>query len=419
MAHNKNGLLDVPPTARLEKLHSPTTPHWHESHTRRYGDLFPHAPALADIMQGGLGDCYLLSALGAIINHPNGPEVIEKCMLDRSSGSVSGEVILRLYDKGLVPRYVKMSKKVASGVGAHGTLWVKLFEKGYAALFGVGGAYKGIEGSAKGGDAEAAYNQGHGAYRAVLGHEAKLFKCSIENDNTFTYLMSLTKENECVNQREIPIVRDEVFGGDEGLVKEWMNWYTCAKYKGWQAVIATSQVYRRHDWEKFLQCYGTGMPQDAQTAISSWINAGGILPGKRGSGQYAFWQRKRFTDIKDALAAQKPVSVATYEKVAKPEKMFPKKGHAGEGLAWSGIVGLHAYAVLATRTDTDGLCWVQLRNPWGDWGVKYEKGTYKEGEKEGRQYLRPVVDRGAGIFEVELSDLCKRFDQITIGTKVE
>jgi hypothetical protein len=412
MAHNKNGLLDIPQGARLQRVHSPTTPEG-ESHTRKYGDLFPHPPRLNDIWQGGLGDCYLLSALGAIINHPNGPEVIEKCFLDRGSGGASGEVILRLYDDGPTARYAKMSKRVASGVGAHGTLWVKLFEKGYAALFGVGGAsYKGIEGNTSD------YGQGHGVYRAVLGHEAKLYRCS-HNDQMFTYLISLMKENESVNQKEIPLVKNAVFGGDEKLVKAWMNWYTSEKYRGWQAVTGTSQVYYRQDWARFVLAYGTDMPHEVFSAIQSWINAGAILPGKRGSGEYAFWQRKRFTDIKDALDAHKPVSVGTYDQVAKPEKMFTEKGHAGEGKAWSGIVGKHAYAVLATRTDTDGLCWVQLRNPWGDWGVKYDKGTYTEGEKEGRQYLRPVADPGAGIFEVELSDLCKRFKEHTIGTKVE
>jgi hypothetical protein len=415
MAHNKNGLLVVPPTARLEKVHSPTTPKG-ESHTRKYGDLFPHPPALDDIRQGGLGDCYMLSALGAIINHPFGPEVIEGCMLDRGSGGVSGEVILRLYDRGLTARYVQMSKRVASGVGAHGALWVKLFEKGYAALFGVGGAYEGIEGSAKG---ASDYNQGQGAYRAVLGHQAQTFSC-VQNDDTFNKLMALIKGSERMNKFNIPAVLQSVFQGDEGLLKEWMNWYTDEKYFGWKAVVNTSKVYKRADWARFLLCYGQDMPHDVLSAVGSWINAQGIFPGKRGTGEYAHWQKKRFTDIRDALAAQKPVSVATYKEVAKPTKMFTEKGHAGEGLAWSGIVGNHAYAVLATRTDTDGLCWVQLRNPWGDWGVKYEKGMkYQEGLTQGQPYLRPVVDRTAGIFWVELSDLCKRFDSDYIGTKVE
>jgi hypothetical protein len=146
MAHNANGLLQVPANQVVTRLGNPSrsgvdTLHLHH---RTYQDLFPHPPMPSDVIQGAIGDCYLISALNSILNCPGGPEAIEKCFLDRSSGGLSGDVVMRLYDNHNVPNYFALSKSVVTGLGAQHTIWVKLFEKGYAALF-LGGSYAGLE----------------------------------------------------------------------------------------------------------------------------------------------------------------------------------------------------------------------------------------------------------------------------------
>jgi hypothetical protein len=413
MAHNKNGLLVVPPGATLQRIHNPReTPTDDASHTRKYGDLFPHPPALDDILQGGIPNCYLLSALGGIINHPLGPEVIERCFLDRSSGGASGEVILRLYDIGLRPQYLQMSKTVARGIGAHHTVWVKLFEKGYAALFG-GGDYEGLlPARAK------EYGRSVGVYRAVLGNQGAGFNCC-RNDAAFYNLMTAARKGQRSNEEALDLVKRRIFNGDDNLLKAWMNWYTLEKCAGWLMLTSTSEMYKQHDWAAFLAGYGEGMPTNVANAVVSYITNQGILPGRRGSGVYTHAQRDVFVRIRAALAANKPVSAETDQGLLSRISKKDGTGYAGESIDRTGLVGPHEYAVLDTR-EQDGLCWVEVRNPWGHQGVRYERGHHPDdGPKQGRAFLRPRSDTTAGRFWLELADFNKYFLKVEAGTEVK
>lgn len=95
--------------------------------------LFPHEPSINDIVQGGLGDCYLLAALSAVVSR--NPQWIKDCMKDLGNG----EVVVRLYDKGkdtkqFVPKYIKIRKQTPKGEPfAAGSLWVQLIEQAYTA----------------------------------------------------------------------------------------------------------------------------------------------------------------------------------------------------------------------------------------------------------------------------------------------
>src|SRR5437660_985601 len=105
MPHNVKGLLVVPRGATIQKRRNPATG-WTDFHQRVYKNLFPTAPSVADVRQGTLGDCYLISALIAILNMPAGPTVIEECFEDRSEYGPSGEVIIRLYDATCAAQYL-------------------------------------------------------------------------------------------------------------------------------------------------------------------------------------------------------------------------------------------------------------------------------------------------------------------------
>jgi hypothetical protein len=149
--------------------------------------------------------------------------------------------------------------------------------------------------------------------------------------------------------------------------------------------------------------------------LISWINREGILPGRRGTGVYRKAHRQTFAEIATALSRGMGVTAGTKKQVARSDKII-KKGQAGEGVARSGLVGDHVYAVLATKQE-DGLCWLQIRNPWGNWGMRYEKGIHGEGPKQGRPYLRPRNEKQAGTFWIELLDFSKHFDTIHTSDK--
>lgn len=57
--------------------------------SRRNDPLFTRVPTLADIKQGGLGDCYLLAALASIVS--TAPETIQNMMKDNGDGTVTAK----------------------------------------------------------------------------------------------------------------------------------------------------------------------------------------------------------------------------------------------------------------------------------------------------------------------------------------
>lgn len=96
--------------------------------------LFPHEPSVNDIAQGGLGDCYLLAALSAVVD--TNPQLIKECMKDNGDGTVT----VRLYDKeegqtDFLPHYIRVRKRIPKVWGrdpfAAGSLWVQLMEQAY------------------------------------------------------------------------------------------------------------------------------------------------------------------------------------------------------------------------------------------------------------------------------------------------
>ncbi|MGE0760909.1 MAG: C2 family cysteine protease [Pirellulaceae bacterium] len=405
MPHHKNGLLVIPKGAHVVRYGNPVTPANSKSHHRTYHDLFPQPPSQTDVVQGSIGDCYLMSALHAILGCPTGPAAIEECMLDRGSGGLSGEVVVRFYDQGLAPQYISITKTVVTGLGARNTIWVKLFEKAYAAFF-LNRQYAELE-------SKAGHQHGRASdvFRAILGSDAETYGC-VQNHADFMKLMGLTSGNRSPNLNKQ--VRENVFAGNGELLEAWKNWYTQQKAMAWTNTKgAGCVVVRFEDYERFLQGAGADMPVNVREHLADWIKTEGILPGRRGTGIYSAHQREIYTKIKNALAAKKPVSVGSNSSVAKSAKIIGK-GLAGEGKAQSGLVGQHQYSLLRAK-DEEGLCWVELHNPWNDWGVRYERGIHRGGHKDGLPYLRPVNDPAAGTFWLELCDLTKHFKSVFVG----
>ena len=94
--------------------------------------LFTHEPCANDIAQGGVGDCYLLSTIAAIVD--KNPEYIKNMMVDNGNGTVT----VRLYGpEG--EKYFTVTKSTAEDKNVkherggdlyvQGALWVKMLQK--------------------------------------------------------------------------------------------------------------------------------------------------------------------------------------------------------------------------------------------------------------------------------------------------
>lgn len=107
--------------------------------------LFLHEPNINDVRQSSIGDCWLVSAISAIVK--TNPDYIRSMFHDNGKG----DVIVRLYtpvdsrgnevaknhmfDDGvkMVPSYFKLKKHYETGYGnASDCTWVQLLEKAYA-----------------------------------------------------------------------------------------------------------------------------------------------------------------------------------------------------------------------------------------------------------------------------------------------
>ena len=141
--------------------------------------------------------------------------------------------------------------------------------------------------------------------------------------------------------------------------------------------------------------------------------AKGVLPGDLGSGLYGKDEIAAFEQIRDSLSKGKFMCASTKTKISDPDNMEEiEKGNAGEAKV-SGLAAKHAYTVLDYKPKhseyeykSGEAIQVQLRNPWGHYGRKYE-------QNEGK--LRGVADRdGDGSFWIDLADLVAYFDHLSM-----
>lgn len=127
---------------------------------------------------------------------------------------------------------------------------------------------------------------------------------------------------------------------------------------------------------------------------------------KRGSGRYTKGLLDLFARLQDNLARDGMLTVGTPQDWSGTDLEHAKKakGFAGEPVR-GGMAGKHEYAIVAT-SEADGLKYVHVRNPWGEFGMKYKK---QFGKLVGFQEVKG--EKGC-VTKIELSDLPRFFDTI-------
>ena len=99
--------------------------------------LFPHEPSPMDVVQDGLGDCYLLAGLAALAE--KSPQKIKESICDNNDGTVTVRFLHKELDEntgelvGYKPLLVTVDKIVPDGGVSSSSLWVQMFERAYAA----------------------------------------------------------------------------------------------------------------------------------------------------------------------------------------------------------------------------------------------------------------------------------------------
>ena len=89
--------------------------------------LFAHEPSENDVMQGDIGDCYLVASLSSITSIE--PQIIKNAIKDNGD-----TVTVKLFKPGIhktEPVYIRVPKQQPHKMAANNALWVNMFELAY------------------------------------------------------------------------------------------------------------------------------------------------------------------------------------------------------------------------------------------------------------------------------------------------
>lgn len=420
------GELDLTGNPTIDVLPNPGSRHKGGTSTAHFtpitGPLFPNDPSTTDIKQQALADCYLLAAVMAILARPGGDRVVAGMLKEQG-----GRVIVRLYDTTGVARYVSVEKSIRRNEEKHngGALWATMIEKAYAAAAFVE-ENKRPEGKPNAqplrGYAKLNTGQPKAALQVLLGGETadNAISAGTFEGNDAAMLTGLWTVNE-MDKLEAPRLegmRTKVFGGDAHARDRFLQWRTVHVKQQWQVLLdahgdikdnkdksVRRRVMRLEDFTEFLRA--NGLAPEVAALLVSFVEQKQLLAGRRGTGIYTSMMLKAFDRIKGYLRDNKPVTLSTTKLVA---SVTSGKGKSGGEAIGKGLAGAHAYAVISVREDTTAPFrkWIRIRNPWGDTGRSYVSASPDSNVLKAQAIT-------TGEFDLELSDLGKRFDKMDFG----
>lgn len=381
-------------------------------------NIFKTSPSVNDITQSGIGDCALLAVLLSITR--KAPQRILGMMRDERGG----HVVVRLYhiDTGQ-PIYYRLQKtylsKKNANVTGHSAYWVYMMEKAvayyriavekykYKPYSIVGNAIQ-LQDETEARTQIEALSGGkeHRLFKLLLGGNAEEIGVNIANNNVaakFFELVSIAPGDE---QKNVPLLQ-KVFGSEQSaealdFVAHFNVATKLAALGGHGAFTGELGVLRRKRMAAFVDTHYNGLQPQTRQKITSYLES--LFPGKRGTGQYNQHQLDLFQRITQALSAQKYVVVGSKSEVGAANEF----GRSG-GSIYKGLVGPHGYEVMDTKTQGT-LRFIRLRNPWGHTGRHYILKNPMWPEPTLSAYKTD-----SGEFDLELSDLTKRFNNVYIG----
>ncbi|MFG1396643.1 C2 family cysteine protease [Roseixanthobacter pseudopolyaromaticivorans] len=402
-------------------------------------DLFPHPPQISDAAQGRLGNCFLLSALNSIIQID--PTLISGMMKDLRGGSV----VVRLYDDNGAPVFYKFEKTYVtfssgflkrSGLQHHNAYWVYMIEKAFAwariSKAKRNGKTLEYREALDGGEAKE-------SFRILLGDKSasvlRIYSSTVNDDIDSPYYtlkevlripLSQYESKNPVTRANANFYLDRIFGTNN--IKDCTNFLkyiaNSTIHDDFVTHFKNANFLRRDDVIEFVNNRFPNLDKSAALALTTYVQKN--FSGKRGTGLYSCQDELLFTQIQAALQKKAFITASTNIKIGREDP----NSSTTRGLAEN-----HEYQVFgACIDDTTQLRFVMLRNPWikdvRTYDAKVKTVTNASGNQQNvtvlsaRQvreisnvdaYCNKVGKLEHGAFLLEITDLAKRFQKITIS----
>lgn len=389
--------------------------------------LFPAPPTVGDVEQSGLGDCYLMAAILSIVRR--NPTHFTDHMVDHGDGVVS----VRLYEKvGAVfaPKIVHVRKSVVIRSAAQttveegynkGAIWVQLLEKAYIAA--------GFSGS--------------NIETLPAGRTQWSQAASGVPEVALSHLTGLQANRIAINSVD-PETHDEAhnWAGVRGNALHGEIWALdpatharAHELTRLQPVLGKriADLGKLHDEVRLddvepVITATPGMSAGLSQAIILWLRRENIYPaGKRGEALYSNSQKEAFRAVIAAVNAGQRIVASSKDHMKRGDNN--RNGQSGGENVRNGLAGPHGYEVINFRahgltahnpdTPTPAtICWVQLRNPWGNTGRVYRNTATGADitQNDHAPVAAKMVDRATDNpeFWVPLEDFTKRFSAISV-----
>tara|TARA_R110000868_G_scaffold8205_10_gene42908 strand:+ start:2518 stop:3939 length:1422 start_codon:yes stop_codon:yes gene_type:complete len=430
--------------------------------------LFEHVPNASDIEQSGIGNCALLAALQSIAEL--NPIFINRMMRDVGNGQVA----VRLYQKIVEPDpnepsntlttfepcYIRISKTFLRAfykpTHRHHAMWVHMIEKAYAAMQMHINRRQirppGSDVARFAHNIQEALNGGHSDYcfETILGQTSEIHLIFGErylNPETLgrlphdyshpaniLYNAITCKSAHQASEENINQVLTRIFP-DDPQRQIFRDATTAAIGENFHAMFIKDKklpsyykIFRREKLHEFAQANYQQLPPEVFEAFNNYIKLN--FPEKRGSAYYIHNQDEAYFRIFDALRRNRLICLGTDTQVGYEPRLFRKP----EQEKVKGLVALHAYSVFNCY-ERAGRKFLLLRNPWARYTREYIslEDALRARASRGvpqlayadyvcQNFARPVTRERLlqllntdGVFELEISDLTKRFRNIYIG----
>lgn len=372
--------------------------------------LFPHPPVKEDVVQGGLGDCYLLAAAISVVNKL--PDHFTKHMVDRKNGTVS----VKLYKGVADPVVVTVNKSTVVTDGdedayASGPLWVKVLEKAYTAAGFYGSTLDTLPvreksyGITEGGSGSVAMTHltGQDAGEMLVAPDRALIATRAKEE-----LGGVIKKYE-----------DKISAKTE-TEDEFKAFADLQRVIGQLDSLTSTVFFDTNSLEALLEENGIMPETEAYAKIKSALASeeNNVLTGPRGSGKYGEYELAFFNEIKTRIDGGKMLTIGSKEKIYDRKEEISGTGHSGGEPKVKGLVGRHAYSVLDYAPKGDELAGktlsIKLRNPWGNYGRSYEDALQRPIDiSTGKPWKgTPLENEQVGEFWIDVAELAAYFDKL-------